>query len=44
MQDLKQELIGQKEGLQYALDMTRVQERSLENMIRSIDNKLKEIK
>lgn len=44
MQDLKQELIGQKEGLQYALDMIRVQERSLENMIRSIDNKLKEIK
>lgn len=34
-------LIGQKEGLQFALDMTNVQVKSLQNSITMIEEKLK---
>lgn len=41
--DFKNYLIGQKEGLQYALDMTMVQVKSLQNGIDLIDEKLRNI-
>lgn len=34
-------LIGQKEGLQFALDMTNIQVKSLQNSITMIEEKLK---
>lgn len=36
----KQELIGQREGLELALDLTRMQERTLENMIATVNKSL----
>lgn len=42
--EFKNYLIGQKEGLQYALDMTMVQVKSLQNGIDLIDEKLKILK
>lgn len=44
MEEFKNQLIGQKEALQFALDMLEVQKKSLENSIRLIDSQLKEIK
>ena len=39
----KQELIGQREGLELALDLTRMQERTLENMIATVNKSLKNL-
>ena len=41
--EFKNYLIGQKEGLQYALDMAEIQVKSLQNSINLIDEKLKNI-
>lgn len=41
--EFKNYLIGQKEGLQYALDITMVQVKSLQNGIELIDEKLKNV-
>lgn len=40
MNDLKQELIGQREGLQYALDIAKMNIKTLEDMIANIDKTL----
>ena len=39
----KNYLIGQRDGLQYALDMTKTQMKSLQNGIDLIDEKLKNL-
>lgn len=44
MEEFKNQLIGQKEGLQFTLDLLRTLERSVENSIKTIDSKLKELK
>lgn len=44
MEEFKYQLMGQREGLQFALDMLEVQKKSLENSIRLIDSQLKKIK
>lgn len=44
MEEFKNQLIGQKEGLQFTLDLIRTLERSVENSIKTIDSKLKELK
>ena len=44
MEEVKNQLIGQKEALQFALDILKMQQKTLENSIEYIDKKLKEIK
>jgi len=44
VEEFKNQLIGQKEGLQFTLDLIRTLERSVENSIKTIDSKLKELK
>jgi hypothetical protein len=44
VEEFKNQLIGQKEGLQFALDLLETQKKSIENSIEMIDSKLKEIK
>jgi len=44
VEEFKNQLIGQKEGLQFTLDLLRTLERSVENSIKTIDSKLKELK
>lgn len=43
MQELKKQLIGQKEGIEFALDLLKVQEKALEEHITRIDEQIKEI-
>lgn len=43
MQELKQELIGQKEGMQFALDELEVIKKSLENRIKFLDAEIEKI-
>lgn len=44
MEKLKNELIGQKEGMQYALDLLETQKQALLKGIETIDTKLEELK
>lgn len=44
MDEFKYQLMGQREGLQLALDMLEIHKKSLENSIKQIDSQLKEIK
>lgn len=44
MEEVKNQLIGQKEALQFSLDILKMQQKTLENSIEYIDKKLKEIK
>ena len=44
MEEVKNQLIGQKEALQFALDILKMQQKTLENSIEYIDKKLKDIK
>jgi hypothetical protein len=44
MEEFKNQLIGQKEGMQYALDLLETQKKALLNGIETIDKKLKELK
>ncbi len=43
IEEFRDYLIGQKEGLQFALDMTNIQVKSLQNSITMIDEKLKKL-
>jgi len=43
IEEFRDYLIGQKEGLQFALDMTNIQVKSLQNSITMIDEKLKNL-
>lgn len=40
----KNQLIGQREGLQHALDLLKIQEKSLQNSIDFIDKELEQNK
>ena len=44
MPELKQELIGQREGMQFALDELEVIKKSLENRIKFLDTEIEKIK
>lgn len=44
MQELKQQLIGQREGMQFALDEIMLVEKSLENRIKTLDEEIEKIK
>lgn len=44
MDEFKNQLIGQKDALVYALDLLKIQENTLTNAIKTIEQKLKEIK
>lgn len=44
MEEFKNQLIGQKEGMQYALDLLETQKKALLKGIETIDEKLKELK
>lgn len=44
MEEFKNQLIGQKEGIQYALDLLETQKKALLKGIETIDKKLKELK
>lgn len=44
MEDLKMQLIGQREGMQYALDLLKLQEESLTARIEKLDKEIEEIK
>lgn len=43
IEEFRDYLIGQKEGLQFGLDMTNIQVKSLQNSITMIDEKLKNL-
>lgn len=43
MEEIKKQLIGQKEGIEFALDLLKVQEKALEEHIIRIDEQIKEI-
>lgn len=44
MQELKQQLIGQREGMQFALDEVMLIAESLKNRIKRIDEEIEKIK
>lgn len=44
MQELKQQLIGQREGMQFALDELELVKKSLENRIKFLDKEIEKIK
>lgn len=44
MQELKQQLIGQREGMQFALDEIMLVAKSLENRIKRLDEEIEKIK
>lgn len=44
MEELKQQLIGQKEGMEFALDLLKMQEKSLEDRIQFLDKEIEKIK
>lgn len=44
MKELKQQLIGQKEGMEFALDLLKMQEKSLEDRIQFLDKEIEKIK
>ena len=44
MQELKQQLIGQKEGMQFALDEIMLVVKSLETRIKRLDEEIEKIK
>lgn len=44
MEEFKNQLIGQKEGMQFALDLLEAQKEALLKGIETIDKKLKELK
>lgn len=44
MDEFKNQLIGQKEALQFSLDILKMQQKTIENSIEYIDKKIKEIK
>ena len=44
MSELKQELIGQREGMQFALDELEMIKKSLENRIKFLDLEIEKIK
>jgi len=44
MQELKQQLIGQREGMQFALDEIMLVAKSLENRIKWLDEEIEKIK
>lgn len=44
MQELKQQLIGQKEGMQFALDEIELVKKSIENRINALGKEIEQIK
>lgn len=44
MKELKQELIGQREGLEFALDELELIKKSIENHIKFLDERIEKIK
>lgn len=44
MKELKQQLIGQREGMQFALNELEMTKRSLENTIKFLDQEIEKIK
>ncbi|MCF0125367.1 MAG: DUF5320 domain-containing protein [Clostridia bacterium] len=44
MEEFKNQLIGQKEGMLYALDLLESQKKALQKGIEAVDKKLKELK
>ena len=44
MQELKQQLIGQKEGLQFALEEVQLIEKSYKNQIEFLEKEIEKIK
>lgn len=44
MSELKQQLIGQREGMQFALEELKIIEKSIENRIKFLDLEIENIK